>query len=365
MNYTGAWEVDCRVRHINSELNRLEAGEGREVLISRPPVVQIPTGSRCNLHCLCCTERSAATAGCYSDKSLDDFLPLAEGLAYAFVVQLWGWGEPFLNPHYPEIFDFVDRTCPAVEINVSSNGTLFDDFWQDKLLRHGNFSINFSLNAATRATYRAVTGRDLFPRVLGNLKRFARRRREVGELFKAYATLSFVTIVPNYREIPAFVDLGAALSIQHVQFMDLLHIQADHPALSVAGRADEVRALFAAARERGKERGIGVGSFLPYAAQDYLAIPCEAPAPLTGEGWPVAGEPTHPCFAPWRQILIGGDGTVTTCCRSGTVQGNLVEQSLEEVWNGPMFRQFRRTVNTAEPPAECRYCPVRYGLDCQ
>jgi MoaA/NifB/PqqE/SkfB family radical SAM enzyme len=43
--------------------------------------------------------------------------------------------------------------------------------------------------------------------------------------------------------------------------------------------------------------------------------------------------------------------------------GNLLEQSLEEIWNGEVYRTYRRTINTFRPPAACLWCPVKTGHD--
>jgi radical SAM protein with 4Fe4S-binding SPASM domain len=72
------------------------------------------------------------------------------------------------------------------------------------------------------------------------------------------------------------------------------------------------------------------------------------------------------CHKPWTDMAnFTVDGRVDVCCiATGASQerfalGNLNKQSFQEVWNGPMAREFRRTVNDpklALPP--CRRCPM-------
>lgn len=72
------------------------------------------------------------------------------------------------------------------------------------------------------------------------------------------------------------------------------------------------------------------------------------------------------CQKPWTDLHnFTVDGRMDVCCiATGASQlryswGNAKEQSFQDVWNGPVAREFRRTVNDAEaalPP--CRRCPM-------
>ncbi|MBI5655297.1 MAG: radical SAM protein [Geobacter sp.] len=352
----------ARYRAMNCELNRLETIFMKERLVSMPPLVQLSTGTCCNLRCVFCTERGAGTEGFYRDLTLEEFMPLAEGLDLVSTVQLWGWGEPFFNPHYEAIFAYVTERYPGIEINLSTNGTLFDETWQRRLLDYGNTSVNVSVNAASRSIYELVSGRDLFDRVADNLRSFGRLRGEFREKTRSRFTVSCVVIDDNVHEMADFVDFAADVGADHVQFMDLMHLNVRCPAISAAGRGETVRERFAEARQRATTRQIGIGSFLPYAANDYLAME------RYGSGIAIAGPdapvPLQPCYEPWRSVMIGTDGTATLCCRTGAVTGNVRQSGLEAVWNSDVYRAFREVVNSPSPPEACRSCPVKLGMSC-
>lgn len=358
---TSAADLAARYRAMNCELNRLETVFLKEELVSMPPLVQLSTGTCCNLRCVFCTERGAGTEGHYRDLTLEEFAPLADGLDLAATVQLWGWGEPFVNPHYEAIFTYVTERYPGIEVNLSSNGTLFDEAWQRRLLDYGNTSINISVNAASRETYRLVSGRDLFDRVAANLQSFGRLRREYAGRTRSRFTVSFVVIDDNLHEMADFVDFAAAGGADHVQFMDLMHLNTRCSAITAASRGEEVRKGFAAARQRAEAHRIGIGTFLPYAAQDYLAMDRYGSGATTTAG-PEDVTPLHPCYEPWRSMLVGTDGTATLCCRTGAVTGNVRQSGLAGVWNGDAYRAFRGVVNSPAPPEVCRSCPVKLGI---
>lgn len=350
--------MSVRVREMNLELNRMETIFQKERLVSAPLMVQLPTGTRCNLRCVFCTDRTPSMASAYRDLALEDFLPMAQGLETASTVQLWGWGEPLVNPDYGAIFDHVTSAYPGIQINISTNGTLFDAGWQRKLLDYGNFSLNVSVNAATRETYRQVAGVDLFGRVAANLRGFGRRIGNRPGGCVQYS-VSFVVVRENLHEIPAFVDLAAEFGAGHVQFMDMMNINPAFDALSAGSEGERVRELFAEALNCAAARGVSVGTFLPYGGRDYLAMEKYGGTVAGGDG---GGDALNPCYEPWRTMLVSTDGTASLCCRSGVVTGNLRDDGLDRVWNGDVYRFVRQTVNGPNPPEVCRSCPVKLGI---
>jgi radical SAM protein with 4Fe4S-binding SPASM domain len=53
-----------------------------------------------------------------------------------------------------------------------------------------------------------------------------------------------------------------------------------------------------------------------------------------------------------------GNGDVLACCVPGLKMGNLHENTMEEIWNGPRYQELRRSVNSANPPPSCKTCPI-------
>jgi hypothetical protein len=89
--------------------------------------------------------------------------------------------------------------------------------------------------------------------------------------------------------------------------------------------------------------------------------------------WPkfdFEGRPTKETFAatrckyPWDYLLIRGDGQVRICCGGLPGEsGNILEDGFWSVWNGPVRRQMRRSVNTAVIDEDCYYCPLNATRD--
>ena len=69
-----------------------------------------------------------------------------------------------------------------------------------------------------------------------------------------------------------------------------------------------------------------------------------------------------PCALPWKELSILWDGTVTLCANTydrEIVLGNLDEESLEEIWNGPKMQEIRRrhVAHQVQGIPVCETCP--------
>ena len=68
------------------------------------------------------------------------------------------------------------------------------------------------------------------------------------------------------------------------------------------------------------------------------------------------------CTAPWKDSYFASDGTVYPCCLMNEKLGDLRTQSWEEIWNGQMYRNLRRTIHGWNPTAVCRACTLSFGI---
>ena len=71
---------------------------------------------------------------------------------------------------------------------------------------------------------------------------------------------------------------------------------------------------------------------------------------LTHIGLPVSPL-ERPCFAPTDMMIVGSNGDVLLCCEDAkrdAVMGNIVENSLEDVWFSERFVEMRRKLQRGE-----------------
>jgi radical SAM protein with 4Fe4S-binding SPASM domain len=64
------------------------------------------------------------------------------------------------------------------------------------------------------------------------------------------------------------------------------------------------------------------------------------------------------CFSPWQTVPISVRGEVTICdCRPDASIGNILNQPLADIWNGPAMIEHRSRMLGPDPPEACRACP--------
>jgi len=344
----GTAESEYDLRQLNERLNYWEKYYLVEILKSFPVHIELPTGERCNVQCVFCLDRSDEQKNKYTDFTFAEVKKMAELLPLRFcsTLNLYSWGEPFFNKDYEQIFDYITNNFPGICISISTNGTLLNGKWAEKLISHGNIMLNVSLNAASRETYKRVMQRDLFEAVRENINRLVSMKRETGA-DKLIISLSFVAIKDNIDELPLFIELAHRFSADEVVVQDMFIIDDKHKHAALHDEPELARRFFAKATGKAKELGINFCSYVTYPVEYFKQEEQSAADNF--------------CYDPWQSFKVASNGDVGMCCRSDKVMGNIFEQGFQEIWNGDYYRYYRRTVNTANPPDECRICPVKTG----
>jgi radical SAM protein with 4Fe4S-binding SPASM domain len=67
------------------------------------------------------------------------------------------------------------------------------------------------------------------------------------------------------------------------------------------------------------------------------------------------------CLEPWQTFYVRSNGDVMPCVITNRCMGNLRNQTAEEVWNGDVFKSFRRRMKSNDKPPECKVCHLLPG----
>ncbi|UCB53550.1 MAG: SPASM domain-containing protein, partial [Candidatus Zixiibacteriota bacterium] len=291
----------------------------------------------------------------YSNLSFKRWVELCQPLEYATTVSLYGWGEPLLNPDYERMFDYVLANFPGIEINVSTNGILMNGKWTRRFASCDGLTVNVSLNAASAKTYRFLSQRDEFERIIENIRRLIELRngRNSGS---PLVVLSFVAIRENIVELPDFVRLAARLGADKVVVQDLILLNQDLRKYSLTPYAEFAKSIFLVALNTAREMGI---SLIPFVPVHFLPTDSDS---FEENGRLERKKSARLCLEPWIYLRIAMDGGIQLCCYSNENMGNLYKQSLADIWNGEKFRHYRTRVNSSDLPGDCSKCPKKVGL---
>lgn len=345
----------------------MEAFLQEEILQSFPVYVGISTGDRCNLNCIFCVQRDSYQSKKYFDISIHDFIELIEPLCFANCIQIQGWGEPLLNPDFEKIFDFVAAYHKGARIGFNTNGTLLNKKWANKLTSTDNVHINISLNASSRETYKHIMNADCFDLVKKNIN-YLIKLREMRKSKNPEISISMVGMSQNISELPELVNLSANLGVECVILRDLMMLRPELETDSLCHHFEKSTQALKKALDISNNRKIKLETSefpLDYFIRDRTNFdwkqpseksiqcnnsPCREDLSLNPNNSEIY------CFEPWTSFRVDSSGNVRVCCYSKINMGNLFEQSFSEIWNGDLYRYYRKYVNTQTPPTDCSNC---------
>lgn len=330
----------------NLRLSQLEYEHRHVYLYSRPRCLGLVLGNACNIDCV----------HCYQAKNGDNLLRPAEvGAAlrheltafypYLATLRIQG-GEVFAIRGFSDLIDDVAKFATRPILSISTNATLIDEAWAERLVRTPFSNITVSIDGGTRATYnRLRRGADL-DQVLANVERVQRWKQKLGQEMP-YLDSFFVIMRSNFREIPQYLELMREQGMADValQTMELSKENTERvPGLAAEESiADpgEVKELHAILREmvprfRQSFRALRVSGLQTLFEANGLSAGFleEGARNLYPDSEDLGDGGFSLCPNPWTTLFLVENGDAHLCFLSEPI-GNLYASPLEQVWNSP------------------------------
>ncbi len=310
--------------------------------------------TQCNLNCTHCISRSTRTKlRSASEPVWDAVREVTCGENFVHLATDYSGDILFAERRHPGTLARIIALNASFRIDTHAN--CLDDDIADMLLESRLHEINFSIDSMEPDVYRSIRRGSLpLGDVLAKIARFMSRKRAAQK--ELHTIISFVLMRSNAATIKPALAFAREHGIDHVSVVPMLAFTED--------MLDEIfvwdKVAYAALHHELSTEAERLG----------VALAMQPPI----HHWRT--KDIHaPCEVPWATAAITGDGNVMACCMPGTVIGNLNEQTLDAIWNGPQFAAFRSRVNSPNPPAACRNCgmsrvhnnpkayaPVRYAL---
>lgn len=306
-------------------LSSLSAGVSAERNMGLPVHLTVEPTNVCNLRCPVCETGAGILNRPRGHMSLDTFKRVLDSAGEQVnTLLLYYMGEPFLNRDAYAMIQYA--TQKGIYVATCTNGEVID---MDGLVESGLSEISFQISGLTQETHEQY-------RVGGNLSETLSNLFEVAELkargqLSTKITVGFIVMKHNeheIRQVNKLKELGA----------------------------DEVMLITPCVRtvEQGK-------TFLP-ADDKYWYYNRDA----FTEGVLVPRKvPHNRCWWIYYSTVVLWDGSVVPCCRDAQgehIMGNLLEQSLSEIWNNERYRRFRRVIRERQSQLPlCRLCSG-YGI---
>jgi len=334
-------------------------GEQRGPIAEAEPVcLYLETTNRCNLLCTTCP-RTFEDLEPAADMSWELFTSIVDQFPRIARVVLHGVGEPMMVRDLPRMIRYLKER--GIYVLFNTNGTLLTQRSGQQLVDSGLDELRISLDAATPESFAAVRGRDLFPRILRNIRTFTALQRQL-QSATPRVSLWLTGLKETIAELPAFVRLARDLGVFEVYLQRLVYFTDGQ------GLARSQSALFEQL-DAGEEAQIREAQSLAKS----LGVAFNASGatePGTSLRQQRDKQPWSLCRRPWSLMYFTAHGKALPCCiapfsmhgYASFTLGDATQQTLREIWNGPRYQDFRRALLSTEPPPACARCGLRWSL---
>jgi MoaA/NifB/PqqE/SkfB family radical SAM enzyme len=335
-------------------------GEERTPVAAQDPVcLYLEVTNRCNLLCTTCP-RTFEELEPPSDMSWELFTSIVEQFPKIERVVLHGVGEPMMVAELPKMVRYLKQR--GVYVLFNTNGTLMREKKSRELIEAGLDEMRISLDAAEPKAFEAVRGRDLFDRIVRNVRNFVALKNRM-DAANPRLSLWLTGLRETVEQLPAFIRLAHSMRIMEVHLQRLVYFESNR-----IGLARPESSLF---EQRDREEGKHFLEAEKLAAKlGVLFDASSAVDPETSLRPSGADAPWSLCRRPWSLMYFTAHGRALPCCIApfsmrgyqNFTLGDARTAPLREIWNGQEYRSFREALLSDNPPPSCSGCGLRWSL---
>ncbi len=291
-----------------------------------PTHLQVEPTNLCNLKCLLCpvTEGLRRPKGHMDPDLFRRFID--EVGEYVFLIILWDWGEPFLNPDVYEMISYAKGR--GLKLVSSTNGHIFTKPENaERVVESGLDTLIFAVDGITQETYERYRQKGELSTLLQGIRNVVKAKRTYHSQ-APYINFRFIAMKHNEHEIPKLRDFAKSLGV------DALTIKTLNPHCEFVQEEDK--------------------EFLP-------EEPFYQRFKYDTKGQRIRR--THnPCKALWNNPIIHWDGKISPCTydpHDDYTVGDFASRRFKDIWWGSALRglrrQFRRDYQKIDQCAWCSY----------
>jgi MoaA/NifB/PqqE/SkfB family radical SAM enzyme len=327
--------------------------------------LQIGVSSRCTHSCAMCPRTVFRNRWTSSDMTLETYERIAESFTDVSNVYLSGWGEPLLNPHFPEMVRLAKEAgCTA---GFTTNGARLDDETIGLLIDDRIDLVSLSLAGATASTHDSKRTGSRLNELTEKLERIQELKKR-GRTERPRVLLLYMMFKDNLGDLPKAVRLAERVGAGGVVATNLDYV--GHPVM------DELKAFTCGDAPEGfgdeiddaMELAEGLGVEFTTFPLGLGRIRLCSEDPLNNLYVSEYGEVSpcvylNPPMPEVPRIFCGKEAVVPR-----TSFGNIKERNLPAIWEGEDYSSFRSQLKELAEgkssllPDECRTCYKAYGL---
>jgi len=313
----------------------------KEKMIFPPYKIDIEPTTRCNLNCIFCQVPGWSRSH-IKDLSLDDFKNIINKFPYLKLVKLQGMGEPFLNQELLAMIDFCNQQ--GIYSTIYNNGTALNEVIIKELFKSPPLFLIFSLDTPNRETYKIIRGKDMFKKVVENIKLaiFNRNLNALNTKIKIWCVLNKY----NFDEIDNLVRLAKDLGVDSIAiqtkltFFGKTELEKKNESITINAFSKEITDNLDKTIELAKN----INQDIEIYKGDYFSE-------------------NKPCTFIKYHTYVSVEGEIVPCCIIADPKiismGNIHNvNSINDIWNNKDYRNLRRDIYENRLPSFCKNCYV-------
>lgn len=291
---------------------------GKPEVFGMPISIGVELTNNCNLRCPECIAGSGKLARSQGFMDIGLFKAVIKELyPYLYNTNLYFQGEPMLHPMFISFLENTRNTYTT----VSTNGHYLSAGNTEKIVKSGLNHLIISLDGIDQETYALYRKNGTLSTVIEGIRNVAEAKIRYNSKIKP--EIQFLVNKNNENQIPQVKKLarsaGASLRLKSMQVND---------------KKDTARWLPLN------------GKFRRYTLKN-------------GE-YVIKSNLPNRCARLWFNPVITWDGKVLPCCfdkNAEHIMGDLNQDSFRDIWNGPKYRTFRKSIFSGRQMIEiCRNC---------
>jgi len=298
-----------------------------------PTHAQIEPTTACNLRCVLCPVTEGLDRP-QRQMEMGTFQKLIDELGqYLFIILLWDWGEPFLNPSVYDMIAYAKKR--EIGVISSTNGHVFaTGDHAERLVLSGIDYIIVAVDGMTQATYEQYRQGGDLETVTRGIRNIVKARDALGSS-TPLIDLRFIVMKHNEHEIPQLQEFSRSVGVDALTLRTLCtYDDGEYCVTEVDGSA-----------------------FVP-------ENPAYHPLTLDPLSQSRIRRKVNPCKVLWNNPVIHSDGKVFPCTfdpHGRNALGDLEKSSFADIWWGSAHRELRRRFRTDyQGLALCRDCTYAF-----
>lgn len=325
---------------------------GKIEITNTPLHIFLEVTRRCNIRCITCQHHFYKRDKEYFKQMMEYwvFEKIQHLLPNATYFHPFGYGEPMLNQHLIQMLELANRA--GCNTGYITNGTLLNEKNIEQLIDMKLNILRFSIDGASKETFERIREGAKYDKVMGNMRLLRDMKRQKKSGFPSMG-METVLMTLNIAELPRIVSLAKELGIEFMYWENMVVNYPEMEAWKLSNLDRQfVRRILERSLKMAQDAKITV--MMNHLIEKYLHSDSTDQEEV--KTFDVDSIQGLACREPWKTIFVTYDGLVRPCCNSSTTLGNLADQSIEEIWNGETYREFRRSIVNRNFDKYCKQC---------